>query len=86
MRIQKTTDYLDTSKTSDYPDGGKIQQTIPKQNKKKQRQIRVQDTINKPGFKTTTDDPDEQKKNGQCGYTKKKQLTIRDTKNKNTRS
>jgi hypothetical protein len=45
MRIQRTTNYPDTSTSSDYPGEKKIQQTRQKQ-KKQQRQIMIQDTIN----------------------------------------
>ena len=44
MRIQRTTNYPDTSTSSDYPGEKKIQQT--RQKKKQQRQIMIQDTIN----------------------------------------
>ena len=52
MRIQRTTDYPDTSTTLDYPDEKKIQQTRQKQKNNNGRSgYKIQSTTDNPGFK-----------------------------------
>jgi hypothetical protein len=88
MRIQRTTNYPDTSTSSDYP-GEKKNTTDQTETKKtQQRQIMIQTTTNKPGIKQqrtirmkktkkTTDDVDtKSNNNARPGY-KKQQRTIR---------